>query len=61
MSGQYKVVFRTWNVMEYYVNGNDEDDAIEEAEKDLLIDLVHGEEYEVMDVYCYTETSRDEE
>lgn len=57
----YKVIFRTWNTLEYFVTALDEDDAIKSAEDDLLIDLVNGDEYETMDVIEYTETSRDAE
>lgn len=57
----YKVIFRTWNTLEYFVTAEDEDDAVKTAEDELLIDLVNGDEYETMDVIQYTETSRDAE
>ena len=47
---EYEVMFRTWNVRSYVVVAEDYDDAIHTAEKDLLIDLNHGEEYETMDI-----------
>jgi len=61
MSQHFKVVFRTWDVREYYVLAKDEDDAIDEAEQELLLDLRENEEYECMDIYTYEESSRDPE
>ena len=61
MSQHFKVVFRTWDLREYYVLAKDEDDAMDEAEQELLLDLRENEEYECMDVYFYEESSRDPE
>ena len=61
MSQHFKVVYRTWDLREYYVLAKDEDDAMDEAEQELLLDLRENEEYECMDVYFYEESSRDPE
>ena len=61
MSQHFKVVYRTWDLREYYVLAKDEDDAMDEAEQDLLLDLRENEEYECMDIYTYEESSRDPE
>ena len=61
MAQHFKVVFRTWDLREYYVLAKDEDDAMDEAEQELLLDLRENEEYECMDVYFYEESSRDPE
>ena len=47
----YEVIFRTWNTRTYTVVADDADDAVDEAESQLTIDLAEGEDYEVSDIF----------
>lgn len=59
----YEIVYRTWNVRSYIVlaDADDADEALKEAENQLIADLAEGEEYEVMDILIVNTNPKEHE